>query len=169
MPFLTIAPGCVMRGDFSISLRPTRNDGVRSAVSVIWCLSSDCLIVWYLLLSTNLSSSQQKTAPKGRSPRKNSWIVPCWCTVGLRVIFFNESARGKPMERNIYLVKEGRWSIIATRISSRYSSGVSVLFSVHRRDGSHVMASIPLSPFPCNARVRGMKECPPGLSGSLPV
>lgn len=63
------------------------------------------------------------------------------------------------MERNIYLVKEGRWSIIATRISSRYSSGVSVLFSVHRRDGSHVMASVLLSPFPWNARFREMKEC----------
>ena len=98
---------------------------------------------------------------------KNSWFVPYWCTVGLRVTFFNESVRRKPPKRNIYLVRESSWSIIATRISSKYSSGVFLWsFSASERWISWRFPSF-LPPISMDYALRVWKGFLPGLFTSL--
>ena len=100
---------------------------------------------------------------------KNSWFVPCRCTVGLRSLSsMNRPGAAAGAE---YLCRQGRTNetIFATMISDRsfFRSFCFVLLSVHRRGEIHVMGQLFSLPFPWNARCGNRRNSIPGLFVSL--
>ena len=99
-------------------------------------------------------------------PRKKLPIRPMLMRGRAQAFCLDESARGSRRSGMSVSSRKSRYSLIATRMSSRSSSGVLMEFSARRRGEIHE-GSVPFFPASMDCAPRGLERPSPGLFASL--
>ena len=101
-----------------------------------------------------------------RDPTQKLLIRPMLMRGRAQAFCFDESARGSRKSGMSVSSRKSRYSLIATRMSSRSSSGVLMEFSARRRGEIHE-GSVPFFPASMDCAPQGLERTSPGLFASL--
>ena len=101
-----------------------------------------------------------------RYPTQKLPIRPMLMRGRAQAFCFDESARDSRRSGMSVSSRKSRYSLIATRMSSRSSSGVLIEFSARRRGEIHE-GSVPFFPASMDCAPRGLERPSPGLFASL--